>query len=163
MSQYYTGPSEFNYIIAIVRHSRTIGTQAGEYVHVTGGYVTGGYGGLPTRGQTWQHLHQFDASPRASSASVTQSPKKSKASTTRYLAQIGRLQQPSTANSASYTPTGNLPMSSKFQINANRSNAQHSTGPKSDAGKAASSQNSFKHGLDDRYVYSYTILISSIL
>ncbi len=38
-------------------------------------------------------------------------------------------------------------MSSKFQINANRNNAQHSTGPKSDAGKAASSQNSFKHGL----------------
>jgi hypothetical protein len=33
------------------------------------------------------------------------------------------------------------------QINANRENAQKSTGPRSDAGKAASSRNATKHGL----------------
>jgi len=38
-------------------------------------------------------------------------------------------------------------MSSKAQINANRQNAQKSTGPKSDEGKAAVSQNAVKHGL----------------
>jgi hypothetical protein len=38
-------------------------------------------------------------------------------------------------------------MSTEAQITANQMNAQHSTGPKTEAGKAASSQNSWKHGL----------------
>ena len=38
-------------------------------------------------------------------------------------------------------------MSTEAQITANQANAQHSTGPKTEAGKAASSQNSWKHGL----------------
>ena len=37
-------------------------------------------------------------------------------------------------------------MSTEAQIAANRANAQHSTGPKSDAGKAASCQNNLRHG-----------------
>jgi len=37
-------------------------------------------------------------------------------------------------------------MSSAAQIAANRQNAQSSTGPRTDAGKAASSQNAMKHG-----------------
>jgi hypothetical protein len=37
-------------------------------------------------------------------------------------------------------------MSTEAQINANNSNAQHSTGPKTEAGRAASSQNNFRHG-----------------
>jgi hypothetical protein len=38
-------------------------------------------------------------------------------------------------------------MSTQAQINANRANAQQSTGPTSAVGKAASSQNNFRHGL----------------
>jgi hypothetical protein len=38
-------------------------------------------------------------------------------------------------------------MSTEAQISANQSNSQHSTGPKTEAGKATSSQNSWKHGL----------------
>jgi len=38
-------------------------------------------------------------------------------------------------------------MSTQEQINANRQNAQKSTGPKTDEGKAAVSQNAVKHGL----------------
>ncbi|HMF77229.1 MAG TPA: hypothetical protein VK604_16340 [Bryobacteraceae bacterium] len=38
-------------------------------------------------------------------------------------------------------------MSTAEQITANRANAQLSTGPKTEAGKAASSQNSWQHGL----------------
>ena len=38
-------------------------------------------------------------------------------------------------------------MASKAQIKANRKNAQKSTGPKTDQGKAAVSQNAVKHGL----------------
>jgi hypothetical protein len=38
-------------------------------------------------------------------------------------------------------------MTSAAQLAANAANAQHSTGPVSDAGKAISSQNSLKHGL----------------
>jgi hypothetical protein len=38
-------------------------------------------------------------------------------------------------------------MASKRQIEANRANAKRSTGPKSVAGKAASSQNGRRHGL----------------
>lgn len=37
-------------------------------------------------------------------------------------------------------------MSTEAQINANRENAQHSTGPRSEAGKAASCQNNFRFG-----------------
>jgi hypothetical protein len=37
-------------------------------------------------------------------------------------------------------------MSTEAQITANRANAQHSTGPKSDSGKAASCQNNLRHG-----------------
>ena len=39
-------------------------------------------------------------------------------------------------------------MSSRLKALANRSNAQRSTGPKTDRGKWASSQNSRKHGLN---------------
>ena len=38
-------------------------------------------------------------------------------------------------------------MSSPAQAAANLANAQHSTGPRTDAGKAAASQNALKHGL----------------
>ncbi len=38
-------------------------------------------------------------------------------------------------------------MSSAAQINANRTNSESSTGPKTEAGKAKSSLNAFKHGL----------------
>ncbi len=38
-------------------------------------------------------------------------------------------------------------MATPAQIHANRRNAQQSTGPKTDAGKAASSQNAYAHGL----------------
>jgi hypothetical protein len=38
-------------------------------------------------------------------------------------------------------------MSTQAQIKANRQNAQKSTGPKTDEGKAAASQNAVKHGL----------------
>jgi hypothetical protein len=38
-------------------------------------------------------------------------------------------------------------MSTESQIRANRENAQHSTGPATEAGKAASSLNNFRHGL----------------
>lgn len=37
-------------------------------------------------------------------------------------------------------------MSTSAQINANRQNAQHSTGPKTDHGKAASALNNFRYG-----------------
>jgi len=38
-------------------------------------------------------------------------------------------------------------MSTKTQINANRQNAQKSTGPQTDEGKAVVSQNAVRHGL----------------
>ena len=38
-------------------------------------------------------------------------------------------------------------MSTEAQINANRANAEHSTGPKTEEGKAASSRNHYGHGL----------------
>ena len=38
-------------------------------------------------------------------------------------------------------------MATEAQILANQNNAQHSTGPKSESGKAASAQNNFRHGL----------------
>jgi hypothetical protein len=37
-------------------------------------------------------------------------------------------------------------MSTEAQIHANQANAQHSTGPKTEQGKAASSRNNFRHG-----------------
>ena len=37
-------------------------------------------------------------------------------------------------------------MSTEAQIAANKANAQHSTGPKTDTGKTSSSQNNFRHG-----------------
>jgi hypothetical protein len=40
-----------------------------------------------------------------------------------------------------------MPASSDRKINANRANASHSTGPRSDAGKARSRMNALKHGL----------------
>ena len=43
-------------------------------------------------------------------------------------------------------------MSTEKQIDANRANAQQSTGPKTDAGKAASSQNAAKHSLTSKYL-----------
>src|SRR6476619_3003137 len=43
-------------------------------------------------------------------------------------------------------------MASEKQIEANRANAQRSTGPVTPEGKAASSQNAFKHGLRARQV-----------
>ena len=38
-------------------------------------------------------------------------------------------------------------MGTEAQLKANQANAQHSTGPKSPEGKAAVSQNNFRHGL----------------
>jgi hypothetical protein len=38
-------------------------------------------------------------------------------------------------------------MSTESQLRANRENAQHSTGPATEAGKAVSSMNNFRHGL----------------
>jgi len=38
-------------------------------------------------------------------------------------------------------------MTTQKQIKANRQNAQKSTGPKTDEGKAAVSQNAVKHGI----------------
>src|SRR5882724_4091776 len=38
-------------------------------------------------------------------------------------------------------------MSTQSQISANQTNSQLSTGPKTEAGKAASAQNNFRHGL----------------
>ena len=43
-------------------------------------------------------------------------------------------------------------MSSEAQINANRANSQHSTGPKTEAGKAISSHNAVKSALTGRTV-----------
>jgi hypothetical protein len=43
-------------------------------------------------------------------------------------------------------------MSSPAQVTANLANAQHSTGPRTDAGKAVSSANSLKHGLTAKSV-----------
>ena len=40
---------------------------------------------------------------------------------------------------------------SSAQLEANRENAQHSTGPKTAEGKAISSQNSFRHGFTGRF------------
>jgi hypothetical protein len=39
-------------------------------------------------------------------------------------------------------------MATPAQLTANRANAQHSTGPRTDAGKSASRFNALKHGLD---------------
>ena len=41
-------------------------------------------------------------------------------------------------------------MATEKQIAANRENAKSSTGPRTDAGKAASSSNALKHGLATR-------------
>ncbi len=41
-------------------------------------------------------------------------------------------------------------MTSAAQLEANRRNAQHSTGPRTGAGKARSSQNAVKHGFTGR-------------
>src|SRR3954468_6548286 len=41
-------------------------------------------------------------------------------------------------------------MATEKQIAANRVNAKHCCGPKTEAGKARSSQNAFKHGIDSR-------------
>jgi hypothetical protein len=41
-----------------------------------------------------------------------------------------------------------MPTSSEARTEANRANAQHSTGPRTDAGKQSSSQNAVKHGLN---------------
>jgi hypothetical protein len=46
-------------------------------------------------------------------------------------------------------------MSTESQVRANQQNAQHSTGPSTDAGKAASSLNNFRHGLTGA---SFTVL-----
>lgn len=43
-------------------------------------------------------------------------------------------------------------MSTTAQIDANQANAKRSTGPKTEAGKAASSQNNFRHGLAGAFV-----------
>ncbi|MFN7937823.1 MAG: hypothetical protein U0R19_31125 [Bryobacteraceae bacterium] len=43
-------------------------------------------------------------------------------------------------------------MSTQAQVDANRANAQLSTGPRSPEGKSSSSQNALKHGLSSQYV-----------
>jgi len=47
-------------------------------------------------------------------------------------------------------------MSTESQIRANQQNAQHSTGPQTDAGKAASCMNNFRHG----FTGAFTVLPS---
>ncbi len=42
-------------------------------------------------------------------------------------------------------------MSSQAQLSANRANAQHSTGPITEAGKVAVSQNNFRHGFTGKF------------
>jgi len=42
-------------------------------------------------------------------------------------------------------------MSTQAQIQANHQNAQHSTGPKTEEGRAASSQNNFRHGFAAKF------------
>ena len=42
-------------------------------------------------------------------------------------------------------------MGTEAQLKANQANAQHSTGPKSPEGKAAVSQNNFRHGLSGHF------------
>jgi hypothetical protein len=49
-----------------------------------------------------------------------------------------------------YARKGDRP--SPAQLLANRANAQHSTGPKSEAGKAVSSLNNFRHGLAGKFM-----------
>ena len=44
-------------------------------------------------------------------------------------------------------------MSTEAQINANRENAKHSTGPTTAAGREASSQNHITHGLYTRHAF----------
>jgi hypothetical protein len=44
-------------------------------------------------------------------------------------------------------------MATKAQIRANKENAQHSTGPTTDAGREAVSQNATKHGLTGRFIF----------
>ncbi len=46
-------------------------------------------------------------------------------------------------------------MASEAQIAANRRNAQKSTGPKSDAGKAKTARNAMRHGLNAKHVVSH--------
>ena len=48
--------------------------------------------------------------------------------------------------------TRRVGMTSERQIVANRANAQASTGPKTDAGKARSSRNALKHGATAKYL-----------
>ncbi|MEO7145146.1 MAG: hypothetical protein ABI165_16740, partial [Bryobacteraceae bacterium] len=43
-------------------------------------------------------------------------------------------------------------MTSAAQLDANRANAQFSTGPKTEAGKDASKNNAFKHGLTSKQI-----------
>src|SRR5687767_14675627 len=38
-------------------------------------------------------------------------------------------------------------MATERRVDANRQNAQHSTGPRTDEGKAAAKQNAYRHGL----------------
>src|SRR4051812_48956136 len=51
------------------------------------------------------------------------------------------------ARSPAPTPAGDKPPVSAAKVAANRANAQKSTGPRTDAGKAASRVNAVKHGL----------------
>jgi hypothetical protein len=49
-------------------------------------------------------------------------------------------------------------MASEKQIAANRANAKRSTGPKSPAGKMASSRNAFRHGLSSPLQQLYPVI-----
>jgi hypothetical protein len=53
---------------------------------------------------------------------------------------------------AQQAPTGRPETISEARLNANRANAQHSTGPKTEEGKAKSSMNAVKTGLTGRTV-----------
>jgi hypothetical protein len=73
--------------------------------------------------------------------------------------------------SAAFSISRSNIMSTPEQIAANQANAQKSTGPKTEAGKAASSQNSWQHGLtfgifrvlDNESPMDYQILLQTLI
>jgi len=65
----------------------------------------------------------------------------------------GHTGSPSSGNLPSSGEVCDLPVPSK-RVEANRKNAQKSTGPRSEAGKAKAAKNSYKHGIFSKYLFS---------